>query len=44
MTACTHRLGDRTGLICTRVDPHSTGHVYVASWCADAVKDEETNE
>lgn len=38
---CTHRLGDRTGLLCTRTDEHETGHTYRASWAPDAIKDEE---
>lgn len=42
MTApCTATLG-AGGLACTRDEHEGRGHVFMASWCADAVKDEET--
>ena len=44
MSTCTHRLGDRAGLVCTRPADHPDGHVFHASWAADAVRDEEVDE
>ena len=44
MTGCAGRLGDPTGLHCTR-DPsdHQPGHgcTYQATWAPDAHRDEE---
>lgn len=44
MSECRHRLGDRTGLLCTRTDDHTTGHIYIASWSPDIPRDEETTD
>lgn len=40
--ACAHQLWETDdGLRCSRSDPHSSGHVYAATWVADAHDDSE---